>query len=157
MIKLQDYTPDIYYSESRDFQFIGRLFDLVLNYVKTNVDIGAYLSWYDQINRLGDITLTDPAFGFIMLIGKKLGLSYYEFLGFLGIIGLSFLYIVFRRYSKCFSVVLALYFILDFPAEIIQIRAFIAEIVMYILMMEYIGNLYIENSNKINLYHIDKP
>ena len=39
MIKLQDYTPDIYYSESRDFQFIGRLFDLVLNYVKTNVDL----------------------------------------------------------------------------------------------------------------------
>lgn len=39
MIKLQDYTPDVYYSESRDFQFIGRLFDLVLNYSKTNADI----------------------------------------------------------------------------------------------------------------------
>jgi len=39
MIKLQDYTPDIYYKESRDFQFIGRLFDLVLNSVKTEADL----------------------------------------------------------------------------------------------------------------------
>ena len=39
MIKLQDYTPEVYYRESRDFQFIGRLYDLVLNYVKTNADL----------------------------------------------------------------------------------------------------------------------
>jgi len=38
MIKLQDYTPEIYYKESRDFQFIGRLFDIVLNSVKTEAD-----------------------------------------------------------------------------------------------------------------------
>ena len=36
MIKLQDLTPEIYYKQSRDFQFIGRLYDLVLNSVKTN-------------------------------------------------------------------------------------------------------------------------
>jgi hypothetical protein len=36
MIKLQDLTPAIYYNSSRDFQFIGRLYDLVLNYSKTN-------------------------------------------------------------------------------------------------------------------------
>ena len=36
MIKLQDLTPAIYYNQSRDFQFIGRLYDLVLNYSKTN-------------------------------------------------------------------------------------------------------------------------
>lgn len=39
MIKLQDYTPDVYYKESRDFQFIGRLFDLILNSVKTEADL----------------------------------------------------------------------------------------------------------------------
>ena len=38
MIKLEDLTPAIYYDESRDFQFIGRLFDIVLNSVKTNAD-----------------------------------------------------------------------------------------------------------------------
>lgn len=36
MIRLQDLTPAIYYNQSRDFQFIGRLYDLVLNYIKTN-------------------------------------------------------------------------------------------------------------------------
>ena len=38
MIKLQELTPEVYYKQSRDFQFIGRLFDLVLNYSKTNCD-----------------------------------------------------------------------------------------------------------------------
>lgn len=38
MIKLQDLTPSIYYGQSRDFQFIGRLYDIVLNYVKTSAD-----------------------------------------------------------------------------------------------------------------------
>ena len=39
MIKLQDMTPDVYYNQSRDFQFIGRLYDIVLNSVKTNADL----------------------------------------------------------------------------------------------------------------------
>lgn len=39
MIKIEDLTPDIYYKRSRDFQFIGRLYDIVLNSVKTNVDL----------------------------------------------------------------------------------------------------------------------
>lgn len=43
MIKLQNYTPEVYYKESRDFQFIGRLFDLVLNSIKTNTDLLYYL------------------------------------------------------------------------------------------------------------------
>ena len=38
MIKLQELTPSVYYEQSRDFQFIGRLYDIVLNYVKTNTD-----------------------------------------------------------------------------------------------------------------------
>lgn len=38
MIKLQDLTPEVYYRQSRDFQFIGRLYDVVLNYIKTNAD-----------------------------------------------------------------------------------------------------------------------
>lgn len=38
MIKLQDFTPEIYYKQSRDFQLLGRLYDVVLNSVKTNAD-----------------------------------------------------------------------------------------------------------------------
>lgn len=39
MIRLQDLTPEIYYKQSRDFQYIGRLYDIVLNYIKTNTDM----------------------------------------------------------------------------------------------------------------------
>jgi len=39
MIKIQDLVPDIYYNHSRDFQFIGRLYDVVLNSIKTNSDL----------------------------------------------------------------------------------------------------------------------
>ena len=39
MIKLQNLTPEVYYKESRDFQFIGRLYDIVLNSVKTETDL----------------------------------------------------------------------------------------------------------------------
>lgn len=39
MIKLQEMTPEVYYRKSRDFQLIGRLYDLVLNYVKTNAEL----------------------------------------------------------------------------------------------------------------------
>jgi hypothetical protein len=36
MIRLQDLTPAVYYEQSRDFQFMGRLYDVVLNSIKTN-------------------------------------------------------------------------------------------------------------------------
>ena len=39
MIKIQDSVPGIYYNSSRDFQYIGHLFDLVLNAVKTDADL----------------------------------------------------------------------------------------------------------------------
>ena len=39
MIKLQNLVPSVYYDQSRDFQYIGRLYDIVLNSVKTNVDM----------------------------------------------------------------------------------------------------------------------
>ena len=51
MIKLQDYTPEVYYKSSRDFQFIGRLYDLVLNYVKTNADSIYYNPLSDNSNQ----------------------------------------------------------------------------------------------------------
>ncbi len=39
MIKIQESVPSVYYNSSRDFQFIGHLFDLVLNAVKTDADL----------------------------------------------------------------------------------------------------------------------
>ena len=43
MIKLEELTPKVYYNQSRDFQFIGRLYDLVLNSIKTNTELVNYL------------------------------------------------------------------------------------------------------------------
>ena len=39
MIRVQDSVPSVYYDSSRDFQYIGHLFDLVLNAVKTDADL----------------------------------------------------------------------------------------------------------------------
>lgn len=48
MIKLQNLTPEVLYDQSRDFQLIGRLFDLVLNSVKTEVDMLYNLPFSDN-------------------------------------------------------------------------------------------------------------
>lgn len=50
MIRLQELTPEIYYRQSRDFQFIGRLYDIVLNYSKTNADSLYNLPIGDDMN-----------------------------------------------------------------------------------------------------------
>lgn len=39
MIKTQLLTPEVYYKESRDFQFFGRLYDAIFNYLKTYIDL----------------------------------------------------------------------------------------------------------------------
>ena len=39
MIKTKNLVPDIYYDQSRDFQFLGRTLEVVFNYLKTNIDL----------------------------------------------------------------------------------------------------------------------
>ena len=39
MLRTKELVPEIYYNQSRDFQFIGRLFDIVFNYSKNNIDL----------------------------------------------------------------------------------------------------------------------
>ena len=39
MINIKDQLPSIYYDASRDFQVLGHLYEVVLNYVKTNADM----------------------------------------------------------------------------------------------------------------------
>lgn len=39
MLKTQKLTPSIYYDRSRDFQALGRVYDMVFNYMKTNTDL----------------------------------------------------------------------------------------------------------------------
>lgn len=61
-IRLYDLTPEVYYRKSRDFQYIGRLYDLVLNSIKLNTDL---------INGLPVNAKTDP--GIIDLLSLTLG------------------------------------------------------------------------------------
>lgn len=39
MLKTENFVPEVYYKYSRDFQFLGRLFDTVLNGPKSNADM----------------------------------------------------------------------------------------------------------------------
>ena len=39
MIKTENLVPHVYYKESRDFQLFGRIYDVIINYVKTNIDL----------------------------------------------------------------------------------------------------------------------
>ena len=43
MIKVRDLVPEVYYNESRDFQTIGRVYEAIFNYLKTNADLMASL------------------------------------------------------------------------------------------------------------------
>lgn len=39
MIVTRELVPSVYYNESRDFQILGRTFEVLFNYIKTNVDM----------------------------------------------------------------------------------------------------------------------
>ena len=38
-MKLQNMTPEVYYKESRDFSYISRMLEVMLNHMKTNADL----------------------------------------------------------------------------------------------------------------------
>lgn len=68
-IELQTLTPSVYYNQSRDFQYIGRLFDIVLNSVKMNADMLYNIPLSDN----SDEKLTDLM---AMTLGLKLKHKY---------------------------------------------------------------------------------
>ena len=61
MVKTQNLVPEIYYKESRDFQYFGRLFDIIFNYAKTNVDLLAKINYKTQSNLI-DLVLQTLGF-----------------------------------------------------------------------------------------------
>jgi len=50
MIRTRDLVPNIYYDKSRDFQAIGRTFEVIYNYAKTNTDL--VLNSYEDVKML---------------------------------------------------------------------------------------------------------
>ena len=67
MIKTRTQVPEIYYNNSRDFQFIGRLFDVVFNYLKTNVDTMKN----NPLTKLTDDNLMDLAAYTVGFVSKR--------------------------------------------------------------------------------------
>jgi len=55
MIKLYDQVPQVYNNASRDFQYLSRLFDVVLNDVKHNIDDMYYLPTCSENSRLTEL------------------------------------------------------------------------------------------------------
>lgn len=49
MIQLEKMVPSIYYDQSRDFQILGRLYDVALNSAKTNIDLAYSLPDSDNL------------------------------------------------------------------------------------------------------------
>ena len=39
MVKTQKLVPEVYYNRSRDFQLLGRVYDIIFNYIKMNADL----------------------------------------------------------------------------------------------------------------------
>jgi len=64
MISIQHSTPKTYYERSRDFQFIGRLYEIVLNSVKTNADMLAYGIPYSEFSPDAFLELLSKTLGF---------------------------------------------------------------------------------------------
>jgi len=50
MIKVKNLVPTIYYNKSRDFQVLGRVFEVLYNYAKTGADL--VLNSYEDIKML---------------------------------------------------------------------------------------------------------
>lgn len=55
MIKLYNLLPKVYYNRSRDFQILGRLYEIMFNYIKNNVDMISY----QPLNSNGDNRFLD--------------------------------------------------------------------------------------------------
>lgn len=64
MINLKNLTPKVYYQQSRDFQFIGRLYDIVLNAAKTNTQLIENVPISNNLNSNQFLDLLSYTLGF---------------------------------------------------------------------------------------------
>lgn len=63
MIRTKEMVPETYYNRSRDFQFLGRVYDVVFNYLNTEIDSTRSVALNKNINRsLLDLIVTTLGF-----------------------------------------------------------------------------------------------
>lgn len=103
-----------------------------------NADMTAYRGMFDSINSLNDLNVTDPAFSVLIYLSKLLHLEFADFRILITILGLILLTTIFRKYSVCPAIILALYFIFTYSAETIQLRAFLSESILYALIVRLV-------------------
>lgn len=129
------------------YKLLILLMFLLMAFVVTNVDMAAYKHMYISVQSITTTDVTDVGFGLLMYIAKFIGLSYYNFVRFITILGLSLITYVFYRHSTCPAFVLAMYFVFAFSAETIQLRAFLAEGILYLTILNIVEN------GRINIIH----
>ena len=58
-MKVQNMVPEVYYKESRDFSYICRLLEVIINHLKTNADlVGSNLNTIDSDDLLNSLAYT---------------------------------------------------------------------------------------------------
>lgn len=58
-MKVQNMVPEVYYKESRDFSYIGRILEVILNHMKTNADlVNSNLNTVDSDDLLNSLAYT---------------------------------------------------------------------------------------------------
>ena len=113
---------------------------LLMAYTVTTVDMAGYQGIFSKVQSLATINATDVGFGFLMYIAKAAGLNFFEFVRLITVIGLALLTYIFYRHSICPALVLALYFVFTFSTDTIQLRAFLANCILYLMMLNMIEN-----------------
>lgn len=58
-MKIQNMVPEVYYKDSRDFSYIGRILEVLINYLKTNTDlVNSNLNTIDSDDLLNSLAYT---------------------------------------------------------------------------------------------------
>ena len=113
----------------------------LMAYQTWNADMAAYKRMFDSIT-LNNLEMTDPAFSLLIIFSKQMNLDYFGFVKIVTVLGLVLITVVFRKYSVCPALVLALYFIFTYSAETIQLRAFLSEAILYSLIARVVQEEY---------------
>lgn len=107
--------------------------------LKTNgADYAAYESLYSRMNSLSAIMEVDPGFTFLMYLVKKIGLPYSGFLVIVAITGMTVLSISLLKFSKQPALILVIYFLTFWSGHMIQIRAFVSELIILYVALDYV-------------------
>ncbi len=121
------------------FALFSGIMILLMVYTTDRADYIAYIGRYAMSSDVSRIFDTDFGFGFLMYVCKSSGLTFDLFLGVLGCLALSLVFYTYNKYSAICCVHLVFYFILMFGQHMIQIRSFLAEWIVVVALLSFLG------------------